>query len=468
MLRFSLLLFLFLTACTSDKQLAPLPDINTSTLPDIATNQINTALAAIHQNPHNAEKNGHLGMILHSYGLYKNASILYQRALTLDSTNIRWHYFQAHALAESSELKASVSHLRRALEMQPEQLNIRLKLAQVLFQLGELDLSQQYYLAVSESNPEQIDAWLGVGKIYAREAQHKKAIQALKQALLIDPRIAPAYYQLALIYRGLGQPVAAARAVKSFQQYRAIQLIHSDPFLAEVAGLNLTDKYYISRAKQYIHQGQIAKAIAEYQKALVIEPTSLIAHITLAGLYGGQGAISKAEQHFKRAIELDENRAKAWFNIGLARLKVGKLEGAIRALKQASLLDPEDAIASTKLGFALERQGKIEDGIRAYKEAIQRNPGYREAHFLLGRRYFLQGHAEIAIQEFQQTLLPEDAHTPRFLGALAEAYLIDGQKAQAIAALQQAQQLAELSHNSRLLPSIQNRLAELQGTQNVK
>lgn len=101
--------------------------------------------------------------------------------------------------------------------------------------------------------PGLVDRQLANAAAYLSKGLQKKAILALHTVLVLDPKHAPAHYNLGLVYESQGQPGAAT---------------------------------------------------SEYQKALALNPSYSEAHNNLGILYAEQGRMDMALRHFREAVRL--------------------------------------------------------------------------------------------------------------------------------------------------------------------
>jgi Tfp pilus assembly protein PilF len=85
---------------------------------------------------------------------------------------------------------------------------------------GELDIAAEKYRAALAANANQIDAWLGLGRVYLEQNQFDAARDAFQRALALDSHSYPALFFLAEYYEQRGE-------VELAQQYyaRAAEII---------------------------------------------------------------------------------------------------------------------------------------------------------------------------------------------------------------------------------------------------
>ncbi len=194
---------------------------------------------------------------------------------------------------------------------------------------------------------------------------------------------------------------------------------------------------HIKRGIEYVEQGRLDEAIAEFEEAIKINPDDAKAHYNLGLTYDNQGRLDEAIAEYKEAIRLNPDDANAHLNLGVAYADQGQLEEAIAEYQEAIRIHPDYANAHFNLGLAYDEQGRTEEAIAEYQEAIRINPDDADAHLNLGVAYKKQGRFDEAIAEYQEALRinPDYALVHLNLGV---AYADQGQLEEAIAEYQEA------------------------------
>jgi len=75
---------------------------------------------------------------------------------------------------------------------------------------------------------------------------------------------------------------------------------------------------YLYLGRSYEKQGETAKAVASFQKALQIKPNYYNAHFSLGSIYLSQEKYADAASAFKAALRADQSQAKAAYNYAVA------------------------------------------------------------------------------------------------------------------------------------------------------
>ncbi len=205
--------------------------------------------------------------------------------------------------------------------------------------------------------------------------------------------------------------------------------------------------------------GQADRAIAEYQKALELNPGSYEAHTSLGVALAGHGQTDEAMAHYRKALEINPNYAKANNNLGVALAARREFDEAIKHYQKALANEPDYAEAHYNLGLALGRRGQFDEAIPHYRKAIEIKPGYIDARYMLGNALAGSGKIDESIDQFRKVLeLKSDyAEAHYYLGlALANR----GSLGEAIEQYKMALDLATVSNNSALAEKIRAQMTQ--------
>jgi tetratricopeptide (TPR) repeat protein len=151
-------------------------------------------------------------------------------------------------------------------------------------------------------------------------------------------------------------------------------------------------------------KGDLAGAIAEFHKALALDPKHAPAHNNLGIALATKGDLAGAIAECKKAIALDPKFAPAHYNLGNALTAKGDLAGAIAAYHKAIALNPKHALAHTNLGNVLHKKGDLAGAIAEYNKAIAIDPKFVPAHYNLGIALATKGDLAGAIAAYRQAI----------------------------------------------------------------
>lgn len=225
------------------------------------------------------------------------------------------------------------------------------------------------------------------------------------------------------------------------------------------------------KAKAETDANNYADAQADYEKYLAQRPNDAIAHFDLGYVFTAQKEKDKAIAEYRKAVQLDPKMMDAQLNLGISLLSDDP-KAAIDPLQSVTALNDSFERGHFLLGVAEERSGNAVDAQKEYAVAIKLNPNDADAHNVLARSYLATGKAAEAEGEFRTVLRlkPSDQENDQEaeLG-LAESLLQQKRDADAVDALttylnanpndakarfMQASALADLGKNDEALTAL--------------
>jgi tetratricopeptide (TPR) repeat protein len=442
--------------CGFRAQPVALPDVKLEVFSRPVRMAVETALRDATANPNDPALCGRLGLVLHAHEQFAPAAQAYSRAQTLDTGNPIWPYYLSDTLAQSGDLGAALSALRRALELDGGYAPARLRMANLLFSSGELVEAERLYRQINLS-----EAQYGLGRSLATQGRVEEAVEALYRACDLYPSFGAAHLALASQLRRIGQEQSAQRHLRLAQLYRGQSPPVDDPRMAAVRALDASAAGLIRMGTRLDSEGRIQDAIAAHCRAVEAEPRSEQAHANLISLYARSGNAAKAEEHYRAALEINPAFADAHYNYGVLQFQLRHYDRAASSFRRAIDSNPQHADAHLNLGFVLERRGQSVAALALYEEAAQLLPSLRLAHFHAGRILTNVRRYREAISHFEQILQPEDDETPGYTYALGIAYGRSGDRAAARQCLLKALRMAQERVQTDLATSIQRDLERL-------
>lgn len=119
---------------------------------------------------------------------------------------------------EAVSLLDAARAYERAIELDPDHSDSRVNLGRLFHEAGSLDDAETHYLAALESGENAFAAY-NLGLIYEDRADTQGAIEAYEQALIAEPSLVEAHFNLARLYESIGE---ARSAIRHFNEYRML------------------------------------------------------------------------------------------------------------------------------------------------------------------------------------------------------------------------------------------------------
>ena len=136
---------------------------------------------------------------------------------------------------------------------------------------------------------------------------------------------------------------------------------------------NLASTYY-NRGVAYKNEGRYDRAIADYTKAIKLDPKHAYAYHNRGIAYGDKGDYDHAIADYTQAIKLNPNYARAYYNRGIAYGEKGDYDRAIADYDTAIRLNPKYALAYNNRGYAYEHLGEFDKAAADTQKAKELGP----------------------------------------------------------------------------------------------
>jgi protein O-mannosyl-transferase len=264
-------------------------------------------------------------------GIWHDSERLWNHALAVSPSSMA-HFHVGRFAAQRGDLAEAEKHLRRAVEINPQNDVIQSNLALALARKGNLVEATAHFHRALEINPADPATLNNMGITLAQQGKLDEAIQHFQRSLEIKPNDASGHTNLANVLLSQGD---ADRAVKHLR--RAIEIDPADN--------------QSSFAMVLAKRGDLAGAAKHLRRVVELKPGDAAAANNLAITLAQQGQLGEAAQHFETALGIDPNLAEA--HAGLARVLAmqKKPEEAMRHYQEAlRILKAQQKTAASRDG----------------------------------------------------------------------------------------------------------------------
>ncbi|MGA2176816.1 MAG: tetratricopeptide repeat protein [Verrucomicrobiota bacterium] len=241
-----------------------------------------------------------------------------------------------------------------------------------------------------------------------------------------------------------GAALAGCCVLSSFQ----LQYWRNEESL--VSRVPMSDYNFIGHANYaafLMHHNQLAKAEAECNKAISISPTYGLLSALMGDILLMEGKFDQSIERLNFALKADPTLVDARLPLGRALLAKRRPLEAAADFKAVLQAEPRNFEAETWLGRALLIQGKTADGIAEFRRSLTLQPNQPEVLNDLAWILATSPHLEIrngaeAVKLASRACQLMGNKQPILIGTLAAAYAEAGRWDEAVAAAQQAHDLA--------------------------
>ena len=125
------------------------------------------------------------------------------------------------AQREQEDAVISLGELRSTVRISPDSADARLKLAQGLYRIGDLDAAIDECRVAIRLNQDNAKAHLQLGVILMVKQDWRAAASVLKEAIRLDPALAHAHYSLGSVLYSLGKTKAAIQSYREALEWQS-------------------------------------------------------------------------------------------------------------------------------------------------------------------------------------------------------------------------------------------------------
>lgn len=209
---------------------------------------------------------------------------------------------------------------------------------------------------------------------------------------------------------------------------------------------NKIDTPYSNRAQFYRDQGNINQALADYTKAIEVNPDKGSTYnsrgktyFDLGGPKNDRNLVQQAITDYTKGIKFSPELGELYANRGAALGYLGKNQAALVDLNKAIELEPDKAGGYANRSLLYMQSGNYELAIQDHTAYLSMNPYDAEVWYERGLGKSRLGQYQAAIDDYNQAL-SIDRQRGVFLMQRAVAYKNIGNKTQAAADLRLAQE----------------------------
>ncbi len=339
--------------------------------------------------------------------------------------NIELRYLLGSAYIEAGLAEDGLLAYQEIVESNPDNHQIRLKIAQDVYQMGSYEDALEHFEAVLAAQPESGIAAVGkartllnldrdaeaksiavklsgdketkgdgyylLGKIAAKQGQHKEAVLRLTRAGKVNPAVADIWVSLAHSYSEINQQPKAvkalARGIKNNSEVYELyvlageieleqqQYLEANAYLETAVTLNpqalQARKLY---ARSLFATRNYRSAAINAEVAARISPDDIEVLVLQADIDNQQGKTGSAIEFLKTAISIDSASPELQYRIGRVYQDANLFDASREHLERASGIRPNWAQPQVALGNLYTKRRLFDDAIVAFEKAVELDP----------------------------------------------------------------------------------------------
>ncbi len=299
--------------------------------------------------PSSAEAYAHLGLLEARQEHYKQAIALYRKGLSLNPSFPNLRINLGLSLFKSGDLRGAIEAFQLVLNTQPKSSPQALRLVTLIgmahYGLGNYAAAIPYLKQAAAGDPENLELRMNLAQSCLWSKQYQCVVDTYHEILSLNAESAEADMLLGEAYNEMENDSGALTefqaAVKAgpttpnvhfgygYLLWKALRFDEAEKqFQAELAN---NPEHALSLA--YLGDTEIRlkrpdDAVKDLERAVQIQPSIPIAHLDLGILYGDQGRKDDALRELKAAVKLSPNDSMVHWRLGRFYQSVGQKQEA--------------------------------------------------------------------------------------------------------------------------------------------
>jgi tetratricopeptide (TPR) repeat protein len=404
----------------------------------------------------------------------------YRRAADGAPGDINHRKELAQTLLSEEKYPEALEQFQRLSQMDADDPDNYLRLAEIYRQLKQLDKAEQNVLLAKERAPNNLEVAYYQASIYEDEGRLEDSIRVLSEAVTAvktESEFTPSrrralailYQQLGQLYRETGNYTAAVNTFEEMlrlgaEEDRRARVMIIDTYRdardiskALDAAHKAADAYPKDRSIQIAQalllgeNAQADQAVSKLRTLLDNSAADLEIQLDIAQVYEQSKRWNDAEQavHAAEKLQLDSSgKEMTGFLLGAIFERQKKYEQAEEEFRKVLNVNPRNGSALNYYGYMLADRGiRLEEAAGMIKRALADDPNNAAYQDSLGWAYFKQDRLDDAEALLRQAITRE-GHDPTILSHLGDVYARMGKDS-----LAEAQWQKSLDEWHRVLPA---------------
>ena len=303
---------------------------------------------------------------------------------------------------DAGDYKIAANAYSQVVKLRPYESDYRYRLGFAYTKLGEINKAIEEFRTTIMLNENDLEARLGLAKLYSQQSQNKEAIA---ECIFILKRVQNNYNTDVML-------LLAQLYVADGEYDKAISI--SESILKGRIGKNSVAEAYYRSGIAYKEKGEKSLADANFQKSIdtyknLMEEDSknIDLNYSIAVVYDSKGDYDLAEKHLQRFIVLKPDQPDAYNYLGYMLVEQNKdLEKAVTLIEKAIAMEPNNGVFRDSLGWAYFKLGKLDEAVAELEKSVELTPYDGDIHEHLGEAYFKKGgeFTQKAIQEWEKAI----------------------------------------------------------------
>jgi tetratricopeptide (TPR) repeat protein len=423
---------------------------------------------ALDLDPENEDALTGLALVYSDLGDARRASELLKR-VSDKSPNLRTFMALAGSYEQMKEYGLAAETLRKAMELAPENPDLKRALAQSLLYSDQFDESLKLYKELIEEDAKDVQSWLRISQIHRERKNWEEARKAINEAKKLEPDNLEIVFNEVGIYEAEGKMAEAVAGMKNVldstakKSYSASEKANRAILLERLGLLQRSNEQYSdavstfrelaaldekngARASAQVmdtwrQAKEFNKALEESEAAKKKYPDERIVILVRGSLLADMGRGAEATAEVKKLLGKKETDRETWLTLAQLNEKSKNWGEMAKALDEAEKLstsnDEKEPIYFMR-GALYEKQKNFDKSEAEFRKVLDMNPKSASAMNYLG---YMLADRNVRLNEALEMIkkaVDQEPDNGAFLDSLGWVYFRLGRLDEAVEYLKRA------------------------------
>lgn len=336
--------------------------------------------------------------LLLQFGEVQPAEPLLRKAMDLEPDNLEHAAALARFLTQQGRHEEAVPVFTRLAEQQENEF-LRDKgergLVKAYEALGVLGEKQKAWEAAVQADSQAVEPRLRLARLYEHSGNRQGAVELYRQVSELQPDKVEHLRTLAVAYASIQQHAEALAVYK--------RLVDLDP--------NRAAGYYREMVKLHVRGNEREDAIAAAQKTVELVPADPDARTDLAQVYMMYEKPEEALAQYREALRMEPNEPdfyRQYAEALSAQQRFGEAQEALRKMLDTAKEDATRLDAVNRLGTVYLQQGTLDELLQEFRGRVRNTPKKLSAYQELAALYKVGGDLPRSLETMEEAYAAVD------------------------------------------------------------
>lgn len=341
-----------------------------------------------------------LGKMQQALSQWDSALLSYHRTLELDPNQVDAVVSLAQVYEKQYELKTAVEWYKKAISIDQKQTGIYEKIGLLYTQLQDMEQAVQAFQRELELNPNKASTHYYLAQRLKEDGKLDEAKKHAQRCMELDERYPEPVYLLAMIAREQNDAQTSQKLLALFREKKNKEESYVLADEPDVMSTDLPVQSHNVAGIFYFNESQDQKAEWHFKQAITLDPKNEEARLNLVQLYAANQNLQKIEDTWRELHALKPEQASYMVHLGNVLNMANKWNEAVPLLEKAFLLDPTLEAKQAYAHVLITSQKDPQRGLQLMLEVIQQEPTAVN-YDLLSRAYYVNNQLALSIEAMQ-------------------------------------------------------------------